>query len=125
MRPKTLFLVGLVLGAMAGLAFILAGLGTGIPGLVIWTWVIAKRPRFASASGGLIGFGVVWLLVIAQSTWGCANDAWCSQVDVTPTIWLAAALISAGIVLGLATWRHLTHGTGQRVRGGVLTPLQK
>jgi len=114
MRPRMLFLVGLVLGAVTGLAFVLAGLGTGIPGLVIWTWVIAKRPRFASASGGLIGFGVAWLLVIAQSTWGCANDAWCSQVDVTPTIGFAAVLISMGIVLGLATWRHLTDRTVRR-----------
>jgi hypothetical protein len=98
MRPRMLFLVGLVLGAVTGLAFVLAGL----------------RPRFASASGGLIGFGVAWLLVIAQSTWGCANDAWCSQVDVTPTIGFAAVLISMGIVLGLATWRHLTDRTVRR-----------
>ncbi len=45
MRPQTLFLAGIVLGAFTGLALLVAGPLTLLPGLVVWVWVIAKRPR--------------------------------------------------------------------------------
>jgi hypothetical protein len=109
MRPRVLFLAGLVLGALLGLAFVLAPF-TFIPGLVVWTWVIARRPCFVGASGALIGFGVTWLLVIGQASWRCANDATCGQVEVTPWLAVGALLVGAGGALGLATrWRSY-HG---------------
>jgi hypothetical protein len=103
MRPRTLFLAGLVLGAVVGLAFLLAGPVTLIPGIVVWTWVIVRRPRFVGASGGLIGFGAAWLLLIGQASYRCAIDPTC--VEPGGELWLlvGAAIVSCGIALGLAT----------------------
>ena len=56
MRPRVLFLAGLVLGTLLGLAFLLAPV-TLIPGLVVWAWLIGRRPRYLGASGALVGFG--------------------------------------------------------------------
>ena len=108
MRPRTLFLVGLVLGAFLGLTFVLAPF-TLLPSLFVWTWVIARRPRFVSASGGLIGFGALWVLVIGQAAWRCANDSTCTQPDMGPWLGFGAALVGAGIALGLFSARRLRH----------------
>jgi len=83
MRPQALFLAGLVLGTLLGLAFLLAPV-TFIPGFAVWAWLISRRPRFLGASGGLVGFGAIWLLVIGQAGLRCAVDATCSQPDLTP-----------------------------------------
>lgn len=108
MRSQTLFLAGLVLGALLGLAFLLAP-ATLLPGLFVWAWVIAKRPRFVTASGGLIGFGTAWLLLIGQASWRCASDSSCTQPDGTPWLGLGAALVVGGTVLELLSRRWLSH----------------
>jgi hypothetical protein len=107
MRPQTLFLTGLVLGALMGLAFVVGGTLTLIPGMFIWAWVIARRPRFVGASGGLIGFGASWVLLIGQAGWRCSNDASCSMPDLSPWFGLAAVMVAAGLALGLASVRRL------------------
>jgi hypothetical protein len=106
MRPRTLFLTGLVLGAFLGLAFLLAPV-TLLPALFVWTWVIARRPRFVPASGALIGFGALWVLLIGQAAWRCAEDPSCTQPDVGPWLALGAGLVGVGIALGLYSARRL------------------
>jgi hypothetical protein len=106
-RPRTLFLTGLVLGAVVGLAFLLAGPVTLAPGLVVWTWLIIRRPRFVGASGGFIGFGAAWLLLIGQVTYSCAIDPTCLEPNAEPWLLVGAAILSCGIVLGIATRREM------------------
>ena len=106
MRPQTLFLAGLVLGALLGLAFLLAPV-TLLPGLFVWAWVVAKRPHFVTSSGALIGFGVTWLLLIGQASWRCASDSSCTQPDVTPWLGVGAASVVGGTALGLLSRRWL------------------
>jgi hypothetical protein len=106
MRPRVLFLAGLVLGTLLGLAFLLAPV-TLIPGLVVWAWLIGRRPRYLGASGALVGFGVMWLLLIGQASLSCANDATCTQPDVTPWLALGALILGSGVLLGLASYRRM------------------
>lgn len=106
MRPRVLFLAGLVLGTLLGLAFLLAPV-TLIPGLVVWAWLIGRQPRYLGASGALVVFGVMWLLLIGQASWRCANDATCTQPDVTPWLAIGALILGSGVLVGLASHRRM------------------
>jgi hypothetical protein len=108
-RPRTLFLAGLVLGAVVGSGFLLAGPVTLAPGLVVWTWVIVRRPRVVGASGGLVGFGAAWLALIGQATYSCAIDPTCVEPNVEPWLLVGAAILSCGIALGIATRWEMRH----------------
>ncbi len=103
-------LAGLVLGAVMGLSMLLAGPLTLFPGLIIWTWLIAKRLCFVGASAGFVGFGVAWLLLLGQAVWRCANDQTCTQVDPAPWLAFGGAFIAIGVILGLFSWRRLRGG---------------
>lgn len=109
MRPQMLFLVAIVLGAFMGLATLIAGPLTLLPGLVVWAWLIARQPRFVSASGGLLGFAGAWLLLLGQATWNCAHDSTCVQPNVTPWAAFAAVLLVLGVVLALLSRHRLRH----------------
>lgn len=115
-RAQTLFLVGVVLGAVMGLAMLLAGPAILFPGLIIWTWLIAKRPRFVGASAGFIGFGVAWLLLVGQAILRCANDPTCTQADQTAWFVFGGAFVAIGVALGLFSWWRLR---GKADRAGV------
>ena len=106
MQPQALFLAGLVLGTLLGLAFLLAPV-TLIPGLAVWAWLIGRRPRFLGASGALVGFGATWLLVIGQAGLRCAVDATCSQPDLTPWLVIGVVILCGGILVGLASYRRM------------------
>jgi len=106
MRPRVLFLAGLVLGALLGLVCLLAPVAV-IPGLVVWAWLIGRQPRYFGASGALVGFGAVWLLLISQASFRCSNDATCTQPDVTPWLVISAVILGAGVLVGLASHRRM------------------
>ncbi len=107
MRTQRLFLLGLALGAVMGVAALIAGPLTVLPGVIVWSWLIVRRPRFVGASGGLVGFGVAWLLLLGQAVWRCANDQTCAQVDPTPWLSFGGVFVVIGLVLGILTWRRL------------------
>ncbi len=107
MRPRMLFFAGVVLGAVMGLAVLVAGTLTLLPGLVVWTWLIAKRPRFVTASGGLLGFGAGWLLLFGQAAYRCAADVACTQPNLVPWVGVGGAIALAGVALGLYSLRRL------------------
>jgi hypothetical protein len=106
MRPRVLFLAGLVLGTLLGLAFLLAPV-TVIPGLVVWAWLIGRRPRYLGASGALVGSGAIWLLLIGQAGLRCAADATCTQPDLTPWLAIGGVIVAGGVVVGLASYRRM------------------
>ncbi len=116
MRTRTLFLVGLLPGAVLGLAFVVSGPAIMVGGAFVLAWIIAYLPRFASASGGLIGFGVVSFVLVGQAALRCATDTACSGPDVTPWLALSAALIAVGVVLGLETRRRLARAGRDQAR---------
>jgi len=106
MRPRVLFLAGLVAGTLLGLAFLLAPV-TFIPGLVVWAWLISRRPRYLGAAGALVGFGAIWLLLIGQAGLRCATDATCTQPDVTPWLAFGALILATGVLVGWASYRRI------------------
>jgi hypothetical protein len=110
-RPRTTLLAGLVLGGSLALAYLLAGPLTLFPGLLVWAWLLRRRPRLIATAGGLIGFGAIWVLLIGRASWACATDPSCVQPDVT-VLWLAigAVFLAAGAVLGLACRGQVPHG---------------
>jgi hypothetical protein len=107
MRARTFFLVGLVLGGFLALTSIVGGTFALLPWAFVWTWLLVRRPRFATASGGLIGAGAVWYALVGLAALRCADDVTCSVTDVTPVLAFFAALVAAGIILGLVTRRRL------------------
>jgi hypothetical protein len=111
MRPRTALLAGLVLGGFLALAYLLAGPLTLFPGLVVWAWLLRRRPRVVATAGGLIGFGAVWLLLLGRAALACATDPSCVQPSVT-VLWLAigAVFLAAGAVLVLASRGQVPHG---------------
>ena len=111
MRPRTTLLAGLVFGGFLALAYLLAGPLTLFPGLLVWAWLLRRRPRPVATAGSLIGFGAIWMLLIGRISWTCATDPSCIQPSVT-VLWLAigAAFLASGVVLGLAVRRQVPHG---------------
>jgi len=111
MRPRTTLLAGLVLGGFLALAYLLAGPLTLFPGLLVWAWLLRRRPRLVATAGSLIGFGAIWMLLIGRISWTCATDPSCVQPGVT-VLWLAigALFLAAGAVLGLAARGQVPHG---------------
>ena len=92
---------GVAGGAVTGFGFLLAGALTGVLGLVVWVWLVARRPRLVGASGGLIGLGGIVLLVIGQAAIRCTADSSCSQPGLTPWFVGGALLIAIGVAMGL------------------------
>jgi hypothetical protein len=111
MRPGTTLLAGLVLGGFLALGYLLGGPLTVLPGLLVWAWLLRRRPRVVAIAGGLVGFGAIWMLLIGRISWACATDPSCVQPSVT-VLWLAigAVFLAAGVVLRLASRGRVPHG---------------
>jgi hypothetical protein len=107
MLPRTPLALGLVLGGLLGFAYLLHPI-TLFPSLLVWVWLLNKRPRPLAIAGGLIGFGAVWIVLIGRASWACAQDATCAQPNILP-FWFAigAVFCLAGLLLLLAGRRHI------------------
>jgi hypothetical protein len=107
MQPRTPWAVGLVLGGLLGFADLIYPL-TLFPSLVVWWWLLTRRPRLPSIAGGLIGFGAAWMLLIGRVSWACETDTTCVQPSILP-FWLAigAGFLAAGLLLLLVSRRHM------------------
>jgi hypothetical protein len=99
---SSLLWIGLVLGAVMGVAFLVAGTLTLIPGVFVWIWLAVQRPRWLGVAGGLIGFGGAWLILLGRAAWSCANDVSCSQPSPLPWLAIAALLVASGVMIGIA-----------------------
>jgi hypothetical protein len=98
--------LGLVLGAVMGFAFLVAGTVTLLPGLFVWIWLAVQRPRWLGVAGGLIGFGGSWLILLGRASWSCANDVSCSQPNPFPWLAIAGLLVASGAIIGFGTRTH-------------------
>jgi hypothetical protein len=107
MLPRTPLVLGLVLGGLLGFAYLLHPI-TLFPGLLVWAWLINRRPRPLAISGGLVGFGAVWMVLVGRISWACANDETCAQPNILP-FWFAigAIFLLVGLLLLLAGHRHV------------------
>ena len=103
---KSLPWVGLVLGAVMGFAFLVAGTATLIPGLFVWIWLAVQRPRWLGVAGGLIGLGGSLLILLGRASWSCANDVSCYQPDPFPWLAITGLLVASGAIIGLGAWQH-------------------
>ena len=110
MQPRRPLAVGLVVGGLLALAYLLHPI-TLFPSLLVWWWLSTQHPRQLAIAGGLIGFGAAWMLLIGRVSWGCANDETCAQPDILPA-WLAigAVFMVVGLLLLLIGRRHMVDG---------------
>ena len=105
MRPRTAWLVGLALGGLLGLAYMVVPL-TLFPGLVVWAWLMTRPQRLPAMAGALTGFGALWLLLIGRASWACSNDPSCGQQNVWSWLAIGAVLLGLGLALALAALRQ-------------------
>jgi hypothetical protein len=104
--------LGLILGALAGIAPLALGtigLALAVP-VVLWS--IADRPRLAALSGSLIGVGAAWLIVWLRLVEACpaistATEG-CEGPDLSAFIVLPVGLLVAGGLLSVLNLRPRT-----------------
>jgi hypothetical protein len=103
MRRWSDVLAGLVAGGFLACAYLLAGPLTLVPGLLVWGVGLGRHRNLAALAASCAGFGAVWVLLIGQATWRCADDPTCIVPGFTAA-WLAPGfvLLGLGAVLGLA-----------------------
>jgi len=101
LRRGRAFPAGLALGALLGFAYLVAPVIV-IPGLLAVAWLLSRFPRLAALSGAFVGFGLMWLVVIARVTWACSTDPSCVEPNVTFWLAIGVVLLAAGLLLGLA-----------------------
>lgn len=109
MRPRTVFTVGIGLGLLLGLAYLVAGPLTLLPGLVVVAWLLRRPPALAGLAGlagTILGFGTMWLVLVARVLYVCANDPACVVPDARAWLAIGGAILAAGTVLALvARWQ--------------------
>ena len=95
------FLFGLVAGALGGLLLVEFGIGLPVLAALAIAVGCAARPRWVGAAGTLIGWGTLWIALLAVAARACATDQTCgdSSPSVVPWIVAGAGLIVGGLVL--------------------------
>jgi hypothetical protein len=109
MQPRTPLAVGFALGGLLGFAYLIYPL-TLFPGLLVWWWLMTRRPRWPAISGGLIGFGAAWIFTVGRVSWACATDPGCGQPNIL-SVWLAigAVFLVAGLLVLMGGRRHVAN----------------
>ena len=87
------WVIGLVVGAVAGAGTLLAGPIAGLLGLIAIVLAVVESPRAAAIGGVLIGLGGAWLVLFGRVALTCRGD--CVAPGLEP--WLVAAGILAGL----------------------------
>ena len=112
--PVAGWLSGLVLGALAGLTSISFALGLlALPiiaaSLVLIVW---KGPRLIVWAGFLTAWGLLWTVLIIQSTVACLTfergpGRWCEPGDNGPWLIAGIVMLIAGLVASAVAFRRL------------------
>jgi len=128
-RASRLWICGLAVGFIGGLAMLTISPALGLPELLLWIWLAVRPPRFAGLAGAVAGLGAAWSWLLltsqvaclesfpAQCHWSLAYGpahlddpaAWQTETRV----WLAFALVLVALGVVLTIW------TAGRVRGGI------
>ncbi len=112
--PIAGWLAGLVLGALAGLTSISFALGIlALPIIVASLLLIgSKGPRAIAGAGFLTAWGLLWTVLLIQSTVACLTfergpGRWCEPGDNGS--WLIAGIVMfiAGLVASTVAFRRL------------------
>jgi hypothetical protein len=101
-RPLAQFALGGLFGVVAALVSVALSLLMGIVAIVLVVFIGLLPPRFAMLSGGLLGLGVTWLVLVAGSVWSC-QPADCQQANYLPTLLISLALTALGLAVGVIT----------------------
>lgn len=111
--PTSGWLAGLLLGALTGLTTISFAIGLlGLPILVASVLLIVwKGPRLVAGAGLVTGWGLVWTVLLIQSTASCLTfergpDRWCEPGDVTPWLIAGGTMFALGLLASLAAFRR-------------------
>ena len=103
---RTHWLIGFVFGAIAGGAWLVAGVLVWLIGLPMLVWAATERMRPFGFAGLVVGFGVGFGGFITLANAMCGADPTCSMIDLSP--YAAVALSSGGLggLLTLVAWRR-------------------
>jgi hypothetical protein len=112
--PAGGWLAGLLLGALCGLTTISFALGAiGIPIIVASVLLIlVKGPRLTAGAALLTGWGLVWTVLIVNSTVSCLTidrgpGRWCEPADgIEPFLLVGAAMFVVGLVASALALRR-------------------
>jgi len=88
MRPGSVWLLGAVLGAAAGLGTLVFGLLVLLALIPIAIFFLATPARMLGLGGLCIGFGGAWSLSVVTAGQACVADQGCAQ----PSNFVAAAI---------------------------------
>jgi len=106
MRPRTVFALGVVLGAILGFSYLAAGPLILVPGLVLVRWLLIRGHPLAGLAGSVLGFGAMWVVLIGLLLNNCANDPTCVVPDGWPWLAVGAVIAAAGLALSAtAGWQ--------------------
>ncbi len=101
MRPNRRLLVGLALGAFSALAYLVLPTSLFLS-LVLWAVLLKRGGGRLEITGGLIGFGAAWDLLVGRYALVCATDSTCTQPSIT-WVWIGIGVffLACGILLAV------------------------
>lgn len=112
--PASGWLAGLLLGALVGLTTISFALGVlGLPIILASVALIAwKGPRQLAGAGLLTGWGLLWTVLIVNSTVACLTidrgpGRWCEPGDTGGWLLAGIAIFVVGLVTSAAAFGRL------------------
>lgn len=112
--PASGYLGGLVLGALTGLTSISFALGIlALPIILVSVLLIAwKGPRLIAGAGFLTAWGLLWTVLLLQSTVACLTfergpGRWCEPGDTGPWVAAGIVLFLSGLIASAAAFRRL------------------
>ncbi len=97
MKPRNAVVTGLLLGGFTSLSYLVMPITVFLTA-VVWVWVLVRQPRRPALAGGLTGFGLIWLVLLARVTWACLSDLSCVQPSFV-WVWFAPGVVA--LVVGL------------------------
>ena len=97
------WVIGLVVGAVAGAGALVAGPIAGLLGLVAIVLAVAEARRAAAIGGVLIGLGGAWLALLGRVALTCRAD--CVAPGLEPWLLAAAVLAGLGVVVTIRARR--------------------
>ena len=102
-RPLIQFLLGVAFGIVSAIVGVVLSLLTGIVAIVVVGFVGLLMPGYAFMSGGLLGMGLTWMVMLAGSLSSCESPC---GANYLPLAIISVALTGVGFGLVLFTYRQ-------------------